>query len=45
VIGPEGWFLLLALVLASSTAVLVATVLTLATGYVVVREETRGEPR
>lgn len=45
VVGPEGWFLLLALVLASSTAVIVATVLTLMTGYAVVREETRGELR
>ncbi len=43
VVGPEGWFLLLALVFASSTAVIVATLLTLATGYAVVREETRGE--
>jgi hypothetical protein len=42
VIGPEGWFLVLALVLASSTAVIVATLLTLATGYAVVRAETRG---
>jgi hypothetical protein len=41
VIGPEGWFLVLALVLASSTAVIVATLLTLATGYAVVRAETR----
>jgi hypothetical protein len=41
VVGPEGWFLLLALVFASSAAVIVATLLTLATGYVVVREETR----
>lgn len=41
VVGPEGWFLLLALVFASSTAVIVATLLTLATGYAVVREETR----
>ncbi len=45
VVGPEGWFLILAFVLASSTAVIVATVLVLATGYAVVREETRGEPR
>jgi hypothetical protein len=43
VVGPEGWFLLLALVFASSTAVIVATLLTLATGYAAVREETRGE--
>lgn len=41
VIGPEGWFLVLALVFASSSAVVVATLLTLATGYVVVRAETR----
>ncbi|MFB6168859.1 MAG: hypothetical protein ABEJ43_08435 [Haloferacaceae archaeon] len=41
VVGPEGWFLLLAFVLASSTAVVVATLLTLVTGYAVVREATR----
>jgi hypothetical protein len=33
VVGPEGWFLLLAVVLASATALLVTTVLTAATAY------------
>jgi hypothetical protein len=33
VLGPEGWFLILAFVLASSTALLVATVLTLVSAY------------
>ncbi|AFK18169.1 hypothetical protein E6P09_05235 [Haloferax mediterranei ATCC 33500] len=33
VLGPEGWFLILAFVLASATALLVATVLTLISAY------------
>ena len=33
VVGPEGWFLLLAVVLASATALLVTTALTAATAY------------
>jgi hypothetical protein len=33
VLGPEGWFLMLAFVLASATALFVATVLTLASAY------------
>ncbi|KAB1186736.1 MULTISPECIES: hypothetical protein [Haloferax] len=33
VLGAEGWFLILAFVLASSTALLVATVLTLVSAY------------
>jgi hypothetical protein len=33
VVGPEGWFLLLAAVLASATALLVTTLLTAATAY------------
>jgi hypothetical protein len=37
-LGAEGWFLVLALVLASSTALLVATLLTLVSTYRRVRE-------
>ncbi|MFB6160113.1 MAG: hypothetical protein ABEJ61_02945 [Haloferacaceae archaeon] len=33
VLGPEGWFLLLAVVLATTTALLVTTLLTLVTAY------------
>ncbi|WP_416838592.1 hypothetical protein [Haloferax sp. DFSO52] len=33
ILGPEGWFLILAFVLASATALLVATVLTLVSAY------------
>ncbi|MFB6154825.1 MAG: hypothetical protein ABEJ22_02950 [Haloferacaceae archaeon] len=33
VFGPEGWYLMLAFVLASATALLVTTVLTLASAY------------
>lgn len=33
VVGPEGWFLLLAVVLATTTALLVTTLLTLVTAY------------
>ncbi|MFB6101047.1 MAG: hypothetical protein ABEJ73_00595 [Haloplanus sp.] len=33
VVGPEGWFLLLGFVLASATALLVTTILTVATAY------------
>ncbi|ELZ94810.1 hypothetical protein C440_07037 [Haloferax mucosum ATCC BAA-1512] len=33
VLGPEGWFLILAFVLASATALLVATVLTVVSAY------------
>jgi hypothetical protein len=43
VVGPEGWFLLLALVLATSTAAVVATLLTLGTAYVAVRRTAREE--
>jgi hypothetical protein len=38
VIGPEGWFLVLGFVLASATALLVATVLTAVTAYRLTRE-------
>ncbi len=37
VVGPEGWFLLLALVLASGTAAVVGTLLTLVAAYRAVR--------
>ncbi len=43
VVGVGGWFLLLAAVLASSTAALVATLLTLASAYRLARE-TATEP-
>nr|WP_283102276.1 hypothetical protein [Haloplanus sp. XH21] len=33
VVGPEGWYLLLSVVLASATALLVTTLLTAATAY------------
>ena len=33
ILGPEGWFLILAFTLASATALLVATVLTLVSAY------------
>ncbi|KAB1197299.1 MULTISPECIES: hypothetical protein [Haloferax] len=33
ILGPEGWFLILAFVLASATALLVATVLTVVSAY------------
>jgi hypothetical protein len=38
VVGPEGWFLILGFVLASATALLVTTVLTLVTAYRLTRE-------
>jgi hypothetical protein len=38
VLGPEGWFLLLAAVLASATALLVTAALTLASAYRLARE-------
>jgi len=38
VVGPEGWFLVLGFVLASATALLVTTVLTLVTAYRLTRE-------
>jgi hypothetical protein len=38
VLGPEGWFLGLALVLASATALLVAGVLTVVSAYRLARE-------
>lgn len=37
-LGPEGWFLVLALVLATATALLVTTLLTLVTAYRLVRD-------
>jgi hypothetical protein len=37
-VGPEGWFLVLGFVLASATALLVATALTLVTAYRLTRE-------
>ena len=37
VLGAEGWYLMLAFVLASSTGLLVATLLTLASAYQLVR--------
>lgn len=43
VVGAAGWFLVLAVVLATSTAAVVATVLTLVTAVVVVRRESRRE--
>lgn len=39
-LGPEGWFLLLAVVLAVTTALLVATALTLVSAYRLARRET-----
>ena len=38
VVGPEGWFLLLAFVLASTTALMVAAALTLGKAYRLARE-------
>ena len=38
VLGPEGWFLLLAFVLASATALLVTAVLTVVSAYRLSRE-------
>ena len=38
VLGPEGWFLMLAFVLASATAMLVTAVLTLLSAYRLVRD-------
>lgn len=38
VVGPEGWFLVLAFVLAVSTALLVTALLTLVAGYRLTRE-------
>lgn len=37
ILGPEGWFLLLAFVLATTTAMLVAALLTVASAVVLVR--------
>jgi hypothetical protein len=39
VLGPEGWFLVLAFVLASATALLVTALLTVVTAYGLLREE------
>jgi uncharacterized membrane protein len=44
VVGAAGWFLLLAVVLAVSTAAVVAAVLTLVTAYRVVRATAAEEP-
>lgn len=38
VVGPEGWFLLLAFVLATATALVVATLLTLVSAYRLARQ-------
>lgn len=38
VLGPEGWFAILAFVLASSTALLVATLLTVVSAYRLARD-------
>ena len=44
VVGAAGWFLMLAVVLAVSTAAVVAAVLTLVAGYRVVRQTAVEEP-